>query len=759
MAAAAPASRHVTRSGSVQSWRKRRRRRRVPGPPRGVAAPEVLPGESAARIESDGGRCWRQKGRGGEGGIMGPEQGGAQEESVILISDDEAESPLGNSVLLVEPLQKPILEDKAEEIVDEECELVVTFCKQGKVMPHARYDCMTHPFERAECETCSPLENNANICDQCYCYICDKLASECQNWTTPSHCHCNAHNKSTFWKDQRGLALAGVLVMFNLELTDIDADLRHGGNLLMKFVHELSVEYNKYLVGESVSLNSHECFCHPKRGPGQCNVCRQRHMELMYRYSGVFALVTTFLNQAEKENPKAAAVMLLGAAKEIALHKDPAQNLQNLGVTASLRMAVPCLMERITTQLQRMLVLCDFPKVLYEKFISFFQTISLPCHCYAFSNSLNVVPWDHGLLTTVLKGQNITGQRTQKGKKVFLWEVLPVIQARVEKMENQGHYKEIVRYLKAVKCNDILGLRKLRDKIPFYLCKSGDFVSAVHSLLLPFNNLACCTACRITPFQFEIYLKMFRTGSVSCGNNFHDPGEWISIGSPLKTSVLIKHALKLLYCNLSLYRNPKCWSSLIMVLGSSTTLEKNGHLNAVSLKEPPHDFQEMVMSVSCVLLNELKTKVNVSLPSNVFSGPLQIEASLILTVQAVQQMLLNDLPYLSSFLEITLAFGNNFWALKLLLNGLSCEEHILHGTINLLLRDLNFQKATMLHLWKKLGPQYVGELLCLYLTCRNRKMQSIGIFIIHVISEHLYMCPWAKHLCNFLNTGKIVPSS
>ncbi|XP_052536123.1 uncharacterized protein LOC128079193 isoform X2 [Tympanuchus pallidicinctus] len=430
---------------------------------------------------------------------MGPSEE-EKERDVILISDDEDDSTHGNSVLIVDPLVKTALEEKkCEEIVDEECELVVTFCKQANVMPHARYDCTSHSFERMECETCSPLGKNADFCNQCYCYICDKLASECQNWTTSSLCHCNAHNKSKFWKERRDFALAGVLVMFNLELTDIDADLRHGGNLLISFIQELSVEYNKYLIGVRIAPTEQECFCVSKLPPGQCGVCRSRSTEIVYKYSGVYALVTRFLNQAERESPKAAAVMLLGAAREITLHKDPAISWQNLGHTASLKLAVPCLLQRITTRLQKMLVLCDFPKSLYEKFVNFFQSISLPCHCFAFSNSLNVVPWDHVLLTTVLKGQNTTGQRTQKGRKTFLWEVLPVIEARVEKLVENTNYKEVVRYLRAVKCNDTKGL-------------------------------ACCTACRLTPLQFEVYLKIFRTGSVPAGKDIQDPGPWVTVG-------------------------------------------------------------------------------------------------------------------------------------------------------------------------------------------------------------------------------------
>ncbi|XP_025060448.1 uncharacterized protein LOC102368867 isoform X2 [Alligator sinensis] len=718
-----------------------------------------------------------------------PEDSG--EESVILISDDEADCTQGTSVIFVEPSEKSSLEEKkCEEVVDAECELLVTFCKQGDVMPHARYDCPEHPFERAECDTSSPLKRNADICSQCYCYICDKLASECQNWTAPSFCHSNAHNKSKFWKEQRDFALVGVLVMFNLDLTDIDADLRRGGkgcalklsqnetsnekvifvskakkclqfffppsspgSLLIKFIHKLSAEYNKYLLGERMLSNRHECFCYTKLAPGQCNICLQRQTEVIYRYSAVFTLVMNFLNEADQENPKTAAVMLLGAAKEIALHKDPSL-WRNLGQNGSLKVAVPCLMERITTRLQRMLVLCDFPNTLHHKFIHFFQRISLPCHCYTFSNCLNVMPWDHGLLTTVLKGQNITGQRTHKGRKVSLWEAFPVIRARVERLENQQHYKEIVRYLKAVKCNDTQGLKIYKDRIPFYLCKMGDFVDAARSLFLPYSNLACCTACRITSAQFEVYMKMFKTGSVPSGNDLRDSGQWTAIGSPLKNTVLITRGLKLLYSNTLLYRNPKCWSTFIMVLGSGTTLEKSGHLIPLSLKEPPLDFQEKVVSVCYGLLNELKTKVNVSLPCNFFSNSFCLEAGLILLVQAVKQMILSDLPYLNSILEIILAFGNNFWALRLLLDGFSYEESILHGTVNLFVRDLNCRKDTILTLGQTVGPQYVGALLCEFLTCTNVKMQSIGVFIIQIITEKLHMCPWAKQLFNvFVNKG------
>ncbi|XP_030901286.2 uncharacterized protein [Melopsittacus undulatus] len=673
----------------------------------------------------------------------------------ILSSSDESEceSLPGSPVVLVEPVETSVPEEKLEEVVDKEFDLVVTFCKKPDVLPHARYDCAAHPFTRTECETCSPVEKNDDICDHCYCYICDKLASECENWTVPSICHCNAHNKSKFWKNRREVFMAGILGIFNLHLTDIDADLWRGGDLLKKFIQELSVEYNNYLLGE-VPPTQHECSCLPKLPPGQCNICGSRSTEVVYKYSGVFTLVTKFLNQAEKENPKATAVMFLGAAKEIALHKDPALNWQNFGYSSSLMVSVTCLLQRITTGLQRMLVLCNFPKTLHEKFIGFFRSIPLPCHCFVFSNSLNIVPWDNVLLTAVLRGRTASGRRRTRGRRPSLWEWIAVVEARVERLVENKKYKEIVHYLRAVKCNDIKGLRRLQDKIPFYLCKSGNFLDASHSLLVPVNNLTCCIACRLTASEYEAYLKMFRTGSVPDGDDVLHPGLWVVAGQPLREGALIKQALRMLHSSVSLYRNPKCWSTLIMILGSNKFLGKSGHLYPAPLREPSLDYQEEVLSASFNILEELKNNHHAAFRAYIFSPEFYQETSLIVAVQAIQQMVFCDLPYLTSFLEIVLAFGRNFWALKLLLNQLSHEETVLNGTVDLILRDLHGQKTTMLKLWQNLGPLYVGEFLCLFLTCRNPKMQSIALLSLNIITENLDMCPWAKHLCSFFqNTG------
>lgn len=65
-----------------------------------------------------------------------------------------------------------------------------------------------------------------------------------------------------------------------LDFTSVSALL---GDLLLKFIQELSVEYNKYLAGEEMLHTQHECFCLPKLPPGQCDVCRSRSMEVVYK--------------------------------------------------------------------------------------------------------------------------------------------------------------------------------------------------------------------------------------------------------------------------------------------------------------------------------------------------------------------------------------------------------------------------------------------------------------------------------------------
>ncbi|XP_064414815.1 uncharacterized protein ZGC:112980 isoform X3 [Latimeria chalumnae] len=663
------------------------------------------------------------------------------ERSVIIISDDEAETTLTHSVLVVEELddQTNTSGDQCSEVVDEEYGLAITFSKKGKIMPHGRYDCMEHPFLRTESDTCSPLGKNGSFCEQCFCYICDKLASECYYWVVPSLCHCNAHNKSTHWKNYRYVRLTGVLSLFNLDLTEIDEDLKHGGQLLASFETELSVEYNKYLQGEVVQPDTVypcACLCQTSQKKAFCYVCGVNHAPVvMYRYSQVSDLVTNFLNKADSENPKAAAIMLLGAAKEILSHKQPSQfQFNNIDEMASLKTAVPALLSRIVASLQRLLVLCDFPAFLYKKFQMFFQSLTIPPYCFTFANSLNILAWNDTFLVSVLKGQNITGERKSKGKKEYLWESITTVEARVEKMEKQLEYRELVRYLRVVKTTDMNRLKQFREKIPFYMCKYGEFTSAAQTLLAN-SSFMCCPACQLTPLQFDCYLKILRTGQIPSGNELVVQDKWIGVkGLPLRKTLVVKTALRILYLNEELYKNPWCWEQVILIACSNSIVKGAGQLSKRTFPEPVGAFLKNVKTDSMLIVEDLKKKFSVFLPKS-FSSVLGNEADIILATQATVNMLCDDIQLLSSVLDIILAFGKNVWALKLLINGIVEKNDAVNKFVELLVEDLRKQKKTFLKMCIESDVDYFCDLLHLFLTFKCEAIQSVSMQIVNIFME------------------------
>jgi len=77
---------------------------------------------------------------------------------------------------------------------EEEEELTIVATKgQNALMdfPHSRENCATHPFATSI--------NKAVHCSNCYCYVCDVLASECVVWSL----HCNASHNDRKWRSER----------------------------------------------------------------------------------------------------------------------------------------------------------------------------------------------------------------------------------------------------------------------------------------------------------------------------------------------------------------------------------------------------------------------------------------------------------------------------------------------------------------------------------------------------------------------------
>lgn len=56
-----------------------------------------------------------------------------------------------------------------------------------------------------------PLGQNGSRCSKCFCYVCDKLASSCEQWTESNMPHCNAHARASCWKARRSVKKSPVI--------------------------------------------------------------------------------------------------------------------------------------------------------------------------------------------------------------------------------------------------------------------------------------------------------------------------------------------------------------------------------------------------------------------------------------------------------------------------------------------------------------------------------------------------------------------
>ncbi|KAJ8363991.1 hypothetical protein SKAU_G00128220 [Synaphobranchus kaupii] len=679
------------------------------------------------------------------------------QESIIIVSDGEDDCttvPLDeSSVLIVDELvnkDNPTQEvNNTSETVDED--LAVTFSKKAAVMPHARYDCNIHLFSPTENDTSNAANNNEAFCEQCFCYICDKVASECMFWSTSGICHCNAHKRSVFWKDQRDKAVLGYLHIFNFDLLEIDTDLRLAESLLLKFEGDLKVEYGTFLNGVETNLSdliSCGCYCHNANSfTAGCKKCKSRHLVVvLYNYSKVYNLVSEFLDKADKEKPRTAAVMLLGAAKNFVVHMQPT-GIPNTDPKAYVTDAIPVLMTRVTNALRKLMVVSEFSASFSKKLQIFFQSLPLPVKCRWLSSCLNVLQWDDSLLVAVLKGQNITGERVLRGKREVLFEPMLVVQARVEKLKEQKRYRELARYLKVVRSDNKMHLQSMRDHVPFFLCKAGDYHAALQSFFSPTSEM-CCSACRLSPNQFSVYLKILTTGKIPVGKDPFLSTEWETVkdANLPKKSEVIKCSLRILNCNTAVFMDSEPWVNLISV-ACSPVMEEDGSLTCATFLVPDIEFQMKTRDIATAILLDGS---QIQIPKS-FQNRYPDQALLLLVTQALVHRILHSA--MISILNVIMTFKANPWALKWFFHSLSDKPDILQAFIHALLEELHREKHVHTYRKREVSEHtLIADFFFFYLLDNRPLLFSVNHQILDDLLNHWNEpdFPWQYYLRCFL---------
>ncbi|XP_066517755.1 uncharacterized protein zgc:112980 isoform X2 [Hoplias malabaricus] len=650
-----------------------------------------------------------------------------EENEVIVLSDDDEDDGTAkqdDSVVIVEENENRVPEvPKSGEILDED--LTITYSQKAHVLPHARYDC-TIPFSCTEGVVSDAEGNNAAFCEQCFCYVCDKPASTCKFWTIPGFCHCNAHKRSVYWKSLRDKNVMGYLSELNFPFNpqDMDSDLRRAEASLQEFTCSFALKYAAFLAGFQ---NPNRSMCsHPAgRTQAGCQGCKAQHSTTLdYSYVGVMEHACTFLDEAMKQTPKTCAVMLLGAVKLFITHTAPG----NSRLAAIVSDIVLRMLWRVTTKIQTLFVNADFPADFTKQLQLFFQTLPFPNDCRWLRNSLNVLPWDDPLLSSVLKGQNITGERHVKGKRTeFLYETVVVIQARVCKLLHQSRYRELARYLRVVKSDSLPVLQVMKDWIPLYLCKVGDYAGAVSALLTTYGS--SCTASRLSPVQFAAYLRIMKSGHAPSNipqppqldfiprsgvvlKNQSDPllsSDWAPVEGGLtllKTLEVLKFALRVLNCNNEAFAQPESWVKILNLAN------KNGAKDGVPMAEPDLDFLIRTRHVAVGILSELVQSSRLQIPKSL-QKEYPDQALLLLATQALATRILH--ARLCPILKVVMTFQLNPWAVRWLFNSLTIRPNVLQDLLCVVVEELlKEHQQPFLPREDALGQSFIASFLCLF---------------------------------------------
>ncbi|CAK8695886.1 unnamed protein product [Clavelina lepadiformis] len=350
-----------------------------------------------------------------------------------------------------------VLENTERIVIDDDLEIVGT--KEAEIMSHIRCDCPVHTYVRIESVSISPNPANVKSCSKCYCYICDKLAAECTQWTAEGCPHCNANTKSSCWKARRNMKRSPLMNLLTAE--EIDQDITASGDLAMKYVVRIRETYITYRNGipcEAYNVPC-DCACHreARHHSEICPQCKAVHdMKKRFNYEPVRKIILETVKEIQQNysnKPFSALVLFEALLSELCSHRPADFNhitRMPSNPDKKCQCNTPTIMEEnIEWELIKIFTTHEVPTSFKEKFIKCVNASIQPLQLTdVLKRFMTMRHWDDLLLRAVISGQNTSG-RLKNGD--MLKENPLVMEMRVKKLDKENKFIAIVRYLKAVK--------------------------------------------------------------------------------------------------------------------------------------------------------------------------------------------------------------------------------------------------------------------------------------------------------------------